>query len=225
MYSGIECISLNRSFGNPPLQVLKSIDFKIPKGQFVSITGRSGSGKSTLLYAMSGLDKITSGQVLFSGESIHEMAENKLNQFRNFKMGFVFQFHYLLPEISVLENVLMPARKTNLHKVKEAEARKILEDFSLSDCVNKLPGQISGGESQRVSIARALIMQPEYIFADEPTGNLDSVNGEKVLALFQKVNKDYGTTVVIVTHDMGYAKLAQRTIALTDGCIESDTIN
>jgi putative ABC transport system ATP-binding protein/lipoprotein-releasing system ATP-binding protein len=225
MYTGIDCISLNRSFENPPLEILKSINFQIPKGQFVSVTGRSGSGKSTLLYALSGLDKITSGKVLFSGESIHDMPEKKLNHFRNFKMGFVFQFHYLLPEITVLENVLMPARKTNLHKAKEAEARKILEDFSLSHCADKTPGQISGGESQRVSIARALIMRPEYIFADEPTGNLDSANGEKVLALFQKVNQDYKTTILMVTHDTGYAKLAQRTISLNDGQLESDTMN
>jgi ABC-type lipoprotein export system ATPase subunit len=225
MYTGIECISVNRSFGDPPLTILKSIDFKIPKGQFVSVTGRSGSGKSTLLYALSGLDKITSGQVLFSGENIHEMPEKKLNQFRNFKMGFVFQFHYLLPEITVLENVLMPARKTNIHKLKEAEARRILEDFSLSHCIDKTPGQISGGEAQRVSIARALVMQPEYIFADEPTGNLDSANGEKVLELFQKVNTNYKTTIVMVTHDIGYAKLAQRTISLSDGHLESDSMN
>ena len=225
MYTGIDCISLNRSFGNPPLEILKSISLKIPKGQFVSVTGRSGSGKSTLLYALSGLDKITSGKVLFSGESIHDMPEKQLNLFRNFKMGFVFQFHYLLPEITVLENVLMPARKTNLHKTKEEEAKKILEDFSLSHCIDKLPGQISGGESQRVSIARALIMRPEYIFADEPTGNLDSVNGEKVLELFRKVNQDYKTTIVMVTHDSGYAKLAQRTIGLSDGRLESDTMN
>lgn len=225
MYTGIDCISLNRSFGNPPLEILKSISLKIPKGQFVSVTGRSGSGKSTLLYALSGLDKITSGKVLFSGESIHDMPEKQLNLFRNFKMGFVFQFHYLLPEITVLENVLMPARKTNLHKTKEAEAKKILEDFSLSHCIDKVPGQISGGESQRVSIARALIMRPEYIFADEPTGNLDSVNGEKVLELFRKVNQDYKTTIVMVTHDSGYAKLAQRTIGLSDGRLESDTMN
>ena len=225
MYTGIDCISLNRSFGNPPLEILKSISLQIPKGQIVSVTGRSGSGKSTLLYALSGLDKITSGKVLFSGESIHDMPEKQLNLFRNFKMGFVFQFHYLLPEITVLENVLMPARKTNLHKTKEEEAKKILEDFSLSHCIDKLPGQISGGESQRVSIARALIMRPEYIFADEPTGNLDSVNGEKVLELFRKVNQDYKTTIVMVTHDSGYAKLAQRTIGLSDGKLESDTMN
>ena len=225
MYTGIDCISLNRSFGNPPLEILKSISLQIPKGQFVSVTGRSGSGKSTLLYALSGLDKITSGKVLFSGESIHDMPEKQLNLFRNFKMGFVFQFHYLLPEITVLENVLMPARKTNLHKTKEEEAKKILDDFSLSHCIDKLPGQISGGESQRVSIARALIMRPEYIFADEPTGNLDSVNGEKVLELFRKVNQDYKTTIVMVTHDSGYAKLAQRTIGLSDGKLESDTMN
>ena len=225
MYTGIDCISLNRSFGNPPLEILKSISLKIPKGQFVSVTGRSGSGKSTLLYALSGLDKITSGKVLFSGESIHDMPEKQLNLFRNFKMGFVFQFHYLLPEITVLENVLMPARKTNLHKTKDEEAKRILEDFSLSHCIDKLPGQISGGESQRVSIARALIMRPEYIFADEPTGNLDSVNGEKVLELFRKVNQDYKTTIVMVTHDSGYAKLAQRTIGLSDGKLESDTMN
>ena len=110
-------------------------------------------------------------------------------------------------------------------KAKEEEAKKILEDFSLSHCIDKLPGQISGGESQRVSIARALIMRPEYIFADEPTGNLDSVNGEKVLELFRKVNQDYKTTIVMVTHDSGYAKLAQRTIGLSDGKLESDTMN
>lgn len=225
MYTGIECINLCRSFGEPPIEILKNLNFQIPKGQFVSVTGRSGSGKSTLLYAISGLDKITSGKVLFSGDSIHDMPEKDLNHFRNFKMGFVFQFHYLLPEITVLDNVLMPARKTNLHKTKAEEAKQILEDFSLSHCINKLPGQISGGESQRVSIARALIMRPEYIFADEPTGNLDSINGEKVLSLFQKVNQDYKTTILMVTHDASYAKLAQRTIRVSDGVIESDTLN
>ena len=124
MYTGIDCISLNRSFGNPPLEILKSISLKIPKGQFVSVTGRSGSGKSTLLYALSGLDKITSGKVLFSGESIHDMPEKQLNLFRNFKMGFVFQFHYLLPEITVLENVLMPAAKPIYTKQKRKKPKR-----------------------------------------------------------------------------------------------------
>jgi putative ABC transport system ATP-binding protein/lipoprotein-releasing system ATP-binding protein len=225
MYSGIECNSLCKSFGSPPLEILKSINFKIPKGQFVSITGRSGSGKSTLLYAISGLDTITSGSITFEGQNIIELSEKELNQFRNFKMGFVFQFHYLLPEITVLENVLMPARKTNTHKAKEQEARNLLEDFTLSHCIDKVPGQLSGGEAQRAAIARALIMNPEYLFADEPTGNLDSINGEKVLQLFQKINKTYNTTILMVTHDAGYAKLAERTLSLSDGKIENDTLN
>lgn len=222
---GIEVIGLKKSFGQPETAVLKNIDLKIQERDFFAITGRSGSGKSTLLYILSTLDNPSSGQVSIDGMDVHQLSSKDLHQFRNQKMGFVFQFHYLLPEITVLENVLMPARKTNLHKTKEEEAKKILEDFSLSHCIDKLPGQISGGESQRVSIARALIMRPEYIFADEPTGNLDSVNGEKVLELFRKVNQDYKTTIVMVTHDSGYAKLAQRTIGLSDGKLESDTMN
>lgn len=213
----IQAIDICKSFGEPEVQVLHNLNFKIPNGEFVSITGRSGSGKSTLLYILSSLDLPSSGKIIIDDEDMTQMNEIEIHQFRNQKMGFVFQFHYLLPELTALENVLMPARKSGLHQSKSEYGLHLLEQFGLKDKDNRLPKQLSGGEQQRVAIARALIMQPNYIFADEPTGNLDSVNGEIVMDILHKISKEQKATVIYVTHDPDFAQLATLKIKLADG--------
>lgn len=209
-----------KSFGDPPNQILMKINLEIKKGDLVSLTGKSGSGKSTLLYIISSLDKPTSGNVLVEGKDLHELNEKDIHEFRNLHMGFVFQFHYLLPELNTLENVLMPARKTLQEKHLERRALSLLKEFGLSSKENKKPSQLSGGEQQRVSIARALIMNPSYLFADEPTGNLDSMNARIIMDLFVKINKEYNTTIIYVTHDEDFSKIAERKIVLVDGEIQ-----
>jgi lipoprotein-releasing system ATP-binding protein len=209
-----------KSFGDPPNQILKKINLEIKKGDLVSLTGKSGSGKSTLLYIISSLDKPTSGNVLVEGKDLHALNEKDIHEFRNLHMGFVFQFHYLLPELNTLENVLMPARKTLQEKHLEQRALSLLKEFGLSGKENKKPSQLSGGEQQRVSIARALIMNPSYLFADEPTGNLDSMNARIIMDLFVKINKEYNTTIIYVTHDEDFSKIAERKIVLVDGEIQ-----
>jgi ABC-type lipoprotein export system ATPase subunit len=211
---------VTKNFGNPPTKVLQNINFDIQKGEFVSLTGKSGSGKSTLLYILSSLDVPTSGNVLIDGKDLHAMDEISIHQFRNLQMGFVFQFHYLLPELTALENALMPARKTFQEKSLEKKALDLFKEFGLSGKEHKKPSQLSGGEQQRVSIARALIMEPDYLFADEPTGNLDSINGKIVMDLFVKINKSHKTTIIYVTHDEDFADLAKRKIVLKDGQIQ-----
>lgn len=210
---------IKKSFGLKPIEILKGISGEIKTGEMVSIMGRSGSGKSTLLYILSSLDHPTSGQVIIDGNSIHEMEAKALHQFRNQRMGFVFQFHHLLPELSAIENVLMPTVKTNSQNEKRKFAKELLSEFGILEMADKFPGQLSGGEQQRVAIARALVMKPTYLFADEPTGNLDSVNGKSVINLFARINKDFGTTIVYVTHDLEFAKMASRQIQLADGRI------
>ncbi len=215
---------VNKSFPNPPTQVLTNISCEIKLGEFVSLVGRSGSGKSTLLYIMSSLDKATSGSVKIGGEEISSFTQKKLHQFRNEHMGFVFQFHYLLPELSAEENILMPARKNGLHHQKREYAHYLLEQFGIKDKINRLPKQLSGGEQQRVAIARALIMEPTYLFTDEPTGNLDTANGEIVMNIFKKLNLEKKTTIVMVTHDPDFANSATRQIYLSDGKITSQAV-
>jgi len=214
---GIVAEGITKSFGVPPVSVLKDITLSIESGDFVSLTGRSGSGKSTLLYILSSLDDPTVGTVRIDDQYYDRMKHKDLHHFRNVKMGFVFQFHYLLPELSAAENVLMPARKLNLHQDKKAYASELLDRFGLKDRFHHLPRQLSGGEQQRVAIARALIMNPSYLFADEPTGNLDSVNGDIVMNIFREINAQEKTTIVYVTHDRGYAELARQTLQLVDG--------
>ncbi len=213
-----------KSFGQPPnvTIVLKTLSFEIKDGEFVAITGRSGSGKSTLLYSLSTLDPLNSGTLLLEGKDTSRLSEKALHEFRNQNMGFVFQFHYLLPELTCEENVLFPARKTNQHEKFRKQAVKLMDDFEIGHIRNKLSGQISGGERQRVAIARALIMKPKYLFADEPTGNLDSTSSEKVLKIFEQVNRTLKTTILMVTHDQGYANRAKRRIGLKDGNLEFD---
>jgi putative ABC transport system ATP-binding protein/lipoprotein-releasing system ATP-binding protein len=218
-FGRIKSIFIQKAFGDPPQTILKGIDLEIEEGGFVALTGKSGSGKSTLLYILSGLDYPTSGQVFYGDVNIHKLNSDDIHKLRNLSVGFVFQSHYLLPELTALENVTMPTRKIGLHKESEEYALHLLESFSVLHCKDKLPSQMSGGEGQRIAIARALIQKPKYLFADEPTGNLDSVNGDKVMQIFQKINKEENTTVVFVTHDPDYAQAAKRRIHLIDGKI------
>ncbi len=213
----IKVQDLHKSFGEPPIEILKGISFTIPDDKFVSITGRSGSGKSTLLYSMSTLDQPSQGKVFFDQIDTSLMNDKDIHQFRNEKMGFIFQFHYLLPELSALENVLMPTRRQGLQIKKEKRAKDLLAQFGLDNKFDNFPKQLSGGEQQRVAIARSLIMNPRFVFADEPTGNLDSINGDIVMKILKDFTRTEGTTVVYVTHDKDYAQLADIQIQLVDG--------
>ena len=208
---------ITKSFGITPTVVLKGISGEIKSGEMVSITGRSGSGKSTLLYIISSLDRPTSGEIVIDEVAFSNIKEKDLHRFRNLKMGFVFQFHHLLPELTALENILMPALKTKAGKTRKDFAMELLKEFGISDKADMLPSQLSGGEQQRVAIARALVMEPSFLFADEPTGNLDSLNGQLVMSLFKRINKERGTTIVYVTHDQLFAQMATRQIHLVDG--------
>lgn len=208
-----------KSFGEPPTQILKGISGEIKEGEMVAITGRSGSGKSTLLYIISSLDAATSGEVIVDNVSLSTISKKELHKFRNQKMGFVFQFHHLLPELSALENVMMPSLKAPFDPKRKEFALELLNEFGIKNKADSLPSQLSGGEQQRVAIARALVMKPVIIFADEPTGNLDSVNGLLVMNLFKRVNKELRTTIIYVTHDEQFAKMATRQIHLVDGQI------
>ncbi len=216
---GIKIVGLHKSFGEPPVHVLKGIDLTINDGDLVSIVGRSGSGKSTLLYVISTLDRATSGEVYYDNQDITKLNSDQIHQLRNSQIGFVFQFHYLLPELTVLENVLLPAYKMKLQKEKRDYALSLIYEVGLSGKEDRMPGQISGGEQQRVAIARSLLMDPKYLFADEPTGNLDTANGDNIMALFHRINESKKTTIVYVTHDLDYANQAKRKIELIDGLL------
>lgn len=213
----IECQGIIKEFGSPPQRVLHGLDFKINDGEFVSISGRSGSGKSTLLYIVSTLDYPTQGRVIIDGLDIAKVGVEEIHKFRNTKVGFVFQFHYLLPELTALENVLLPARNLKLMDEKKTHALNLLEELDVLSQKDKLPSQMSGGQQQRVAIARALVLNPRYIFADEPTGNLDSKNGEIVMNILTRVSREQGTTIALVTHEPSYAARADREIILSDG--------
>ncbi len=210
-----------KSFGLFQQKVLHDVSFRIEDGEFVSLTGRSGSGKSTLLYIISTLDLPTSGEIIIDQYHTSKSSSDAIHHFRNQQVGFVFQFHYLLPELTALENVLMPLRKFQSVIVNEKLelAKILLNTFNLEEKYHRYPGQLSGGEQQRVAIARALIMKPKYIFADEPTGNLDSTNGKVVMDIFRKVNREDKTTIVFVTHDEEFALMADRQIKLADGSL------
>jgi ABC-type lipoprotein export system ATPase subunit len=215
----IDCIGVCKEFGEPPQRILHDLTFQIKDGEFVSISGRSGSGKSTLLYIISSLDDPSYGTVRIDGEETSQMSVERVHKFRNEHVGFIFQFHYLLPELSSLENILLPPRNLGLHDKYKKKAQELLEMMNVSHVLHKLPGQMSGGEQQRVAIARALIMDPKYIFADEPTGNLDSQNGEVVMNILKTINKERGTTICLVTHEQEFSKMAEREIFLIDGRI------
>lgn len=214
---GIQGHQLIKEFGTPPTRILHSVEVNIEDGEFVSISGKSGSGKSSLLYILSTLDNPTQGEVLVDGTNIAKLSSRDLHDFRNRQVGFIFQFHYLLPELTALENVLLGPRNLNRHEELKNRAMTLLEELEISEQANKFPAQMSGGQQQRVAIARALILQPRYLFADEPTGNLDTTNAERVMNILTQFNLKMKTTIVLVTHDPDYSRLAHREILLDDG--------
>lgn len=215
----IKTVNLTKSFPHTPTPVLKGISLKIEDGDFISLVGRSGSGKSTLLYIISTLDQGTSGDVFYGDVNVSQMPKEKIYELRNKHIGFVFQFHYLLQELTVIENILLPARKANEYEKRRPLALQLLKEVGLAGKEGRFPSELSGGEQQRVAIARALIMEPTYLFADEPTGNLDSINGNMIMDLFEKINREKGTTIIFVTHDREFAGKARKHISLVDGRI------
>jgi lipoprotein-releasing system ATP-binding protein len=213
-------MKLNKFFNEgEEFHVLKDVSLSISKGEFVSIIGKSGSGKSTLLYLLSTLDTDYKGEIEFNGKVITGLTQNELAALRNQYIGFVFQFHFLLPEFSVLENVMLPALKLGKYPKKEIEERamSILAKMDMQGFAKKLSGKLSGGQQQRVAIARALINDPLIIMADEPTGNLDTHNTEIVFEIFRNVVSELGNTIIAVTHDPDFAARSDRTIELVDG--------
>ena len=214
----IEIKGVTKSFGS--LQVLKGIDLRIEKGEIVSIVGPSGAGKTTLLQILGTLDKPDSGSVVVDGIETSTLSTNKLSEFRNRHLGFVFQFHQLLPEFTAIENIMIPAYIAGM-KPKEARSRaeELLAFMGLSDRATHKPNELSGGEKQRVAVARALMNNPAVILADEPSGSLDSKNKEELHKLFFELRDKFGQTFVIVTHDETLATLTDRTIHLKDGRI------
>ncbi len=206
--------------------ILKGINLKVYKGEFLSIIGASGSGKSTLLYILGLLDKPTGGNIILEGENIDFKNVKKLTVLRNKKFGFVFQFHYLIPEFTAVENVIIPMLKAKTNKKQALQrATNLLKQLGLTEKINKRPFELSGGEQQRVAIARALANKPSIILADEPTGNLDSKNTQNVMEILLNLNNKYKTTIIMVTHELELAKLTDRTIELVDGKITKEIIN
>jgi len=205
--------------------IIPGISFEIEAGEFISITGPSGSGKSTLLYIMGGLDKPTFGEVWLDGEEIASKSEAEMTVIRNEKIGFIYQFHFLLPEFTAAENVGMPMMINGRRSRREIRERALmlLDLVGLSDRVDYRPSQLSGGQQQRVAIARALANEPSIVLGDEPTGNLDTRSGTQVYELFERLNREMNQTVIFVTHDEEFARRARRRIHLVDGKIESDT--
>ena len=215
----IQVNDIHKSFGD--LEVLKGVNLAVDKGEIVAVIGKSGAGKTTLLQIIGKLDRPTKGQVLVDGTDVFALKEKELAAFRNRHIGFIFQFHQLLPEFTALENVCIPAM---IAREKEAEyrprAEQLLTDLGLGERMNHKPNELSGGEKQRVAAARALMMNPDIILADEPTGSLDEKNKKELSELLLQLRKQYGQTILLVTHDKELAAMADRTIEIIDGVIK-----
>jgi len=224
----LNCGKLFKSYrmGTTKIEVLGGVDLELERGGFTAIVGSSGSGKSTLLHILGGLDKPDEGAVEFEGRKLNDFGGRELDKFRNKKVGFIFQFYYLLDELSILENVFLPAMVSvgfwgwiSGRRELKKRAGRLLEQVGLSHRITHKPFQLSGGERQRVAIARALMNKPEIVLADEPTGNLDSATGNDILGVFQKLHKA-GQTILMVTHDERIARKASRIVKLQDGKIK-----
>lgn len=216
------CNNLHKSYvsANTQLPILNGINLELGSGETISIVGSSGSGKSTLLHILAGLDKATSGEVIIDGQLLNGLNDNQVCAIRNQKLGFIYQFHHLLPEFSAYENAVMPLLINGSINTKQKEfAMHILDRLGLSNRFLHYPSQLSGGERQRVAIARAVINNPKLIFADEPTGNLDSHTGSQVLEVFFALQKELKTSLIIVTHDMAVAALTKASYRLKEGLL------
>lgn len=212
----IEAKNIHKSYGE--LHVLKGVDVSIRQGEIVSIVGKSGAGKSTLLHIMGTLDKADQGSVIFDGTDVSSLDLNEMAKFRNQRIGFIFQFHHLLPEFTALENVCIPAYIKGVGEAPATKrAKELLDYLGLSDRLTHKPTQLSGGEQQRVAVARSLMNQPAVVFADEPSGNLDSTSSKELHELIFRLRKDFNQTFLIVTHNEELAKMSDRTIVMQDG--------
>lgn len=221
----VEVRDLHKSFDHMGriLHVLKGIDLTIYQGQILSIVGPSGAGKSTLLHCIGTLDLPTSGSIALGGEELTKMNSSRLAAVRNRDIGFVFQFHHLLPEFTALENVMLPGLiQGKSRKEMDARARKLLDEVGLGPRASHRPGELSGGEQQRVAVARALSLGPRLVLADEPTGNLDSATSEAIHELFFEINREHGTTIVVVTHNPFFAESMPRVVRMLDGRVDKD---
>ena len=203
--------------GELKVPALKGLTLDLAQGEFIAVLGPSGSGKTTLLNILGGIDRPTSGKLIFDGVDLTGLKEKELTKFRRLNVGFIFQFYNLVPNLTAFENVELTARLTNPVKEARQKAKFLLAEVDLQDKMMKFPSQLSGGEQQRVSIARALAKNPKILLADEPTGSIDSITTAKILKLFQKINQDFEMIIVFVTHNVGISYLANRTIYLRDG--------
>ena len=219
----VDVQGIEKSFSTPAgdLRILKGVDLSIDEGEVVGIVGASGVGKSTFLHILGTLDRPTSGKIFYEGRDVFSMDDASLAAFRNRTVGFVFQFHHLLPEFSAFENVMMPGIISNMNRTDLASyAEGLLTDLGLGARKDHLPGELSGGEQQRVAVARALILSPMVVLADEPTGNLDTATGEELFRLLMRLNRERGITFVIVTHNESLSKQCDRVLKMVDGRFE-----
>jgi putative ABC transport system ATP-binding protein len=222
----IEALQVSKTIENPPnrVQILEGVSFAVPRGQFLAIMGASGSGKSTLLGLLAGLDTLSSGRIVLDGIDITDLKEDALARLRGRKIGFVFQSYQLVPTLTAEENVLLPAELSGYKGDSRRRAKELLDRVGLTNRAHHYPVQLSGGEQQRVALARAFMTEPPILMADEPTGNLDSANGQHVLDLLLQLNREEKTTLILVTHDPKLAAYADRIITLRDGRVLTDEL-
>lgn len=217
----VKNVTKRYSVGNEKIYALNKVNLMVEEGEFLAITGSSGSGKSTLLHVIAGVDKPDSGEVLFDSISIHKLSMSEMAVYRRKNIGIVYQAFNLVPTLTVEENIMLPMI-LGRNNVDKAELNKLLEKLNLIGCRNQLPNQLSGGQQQRTAIGRAMLSRPSILLADEPTGNLDSNNAKEVLDLLCNANREYGQTILLVTHDRNVADMAKRQITMKDGCILQD---